>query len=341
MVRKVEASGSSALPVGYRRAEGSNLVVQYRSFRNTDPPGLVEIWNDSYTGRGAARLRHSSLLERHAFAKPYFDPAGLIVAEEDGRLLGFVHAAFGPNQRETVVSKGNGIICALAVRESLRHRGIGSELLNRGEAYLKERGAQALSAGMMRPLTPFYFGIYGGADLPGILDSDQAAGPFLQKRGYRPYDTTVILQRQLEQPVNVVDGRFANLRRRFDVRILPRIAVGTWWQECVLGLIEPVEFRLEEKLTGKPIARATAWEMEAFSCTWNQPSVGLLDVQVRDDLRRQGLGKFLMAQVLRYLQDQYFGLTEIHTLDQNTSAIGLFKSVGFEQVDVGRMYQKG
>src|SRR5262249_28882778 len=151
---------------------------------------------------------------------------------------------------------------------------------------------------------------------------------------------TLVFQRHLDQPVNVADGRFANLRRRFDVRILPRIALGTWWQECVLGLIEPVEFRLEEKVSGKPVARATAWEMEAFSCTWNQPAVGILDVQVREDLRRQGLGKFLLAQLLRYLQDQYFGICEVQTLDQNNVASGLFRSVGFEQVDVGHIYKK-
>jgi len=315
-------------------------VVQYRCFRNTDPPSLVEIWNESFVGRGAARLRHASLLERHVFAKPYFDPAGLIIAEEAGQSIGFVHAGFGPNQRETLVSKATGIILLMAVREAFRRKGIGAELLGRAEAYLKERGAQTICAGPMRPLNPFYFGIYGGSDSPGLLASDQGAAPFFEMHGYRAVETTLVYQRHLEQPINVPDGRFAGLRKRFDVRILPRIAVGTWWQECVMGLIEPVEFRLEEKTTGKMVARATAWEMEAFSCSWNQPAVGILDVQVRDDLRRQGLGKFLLAQLLRYLQDQYFGLVEVQASDHNQVAAKLFHSVGFAQVDVGRMFKK-
>ncbi len=315
-------------------------MVQYRSFRNTDPPGLVEIWNESFAGRGVARLRHPSVLERHVMAKSYFDPAGLIVAEENGEPAGFVHAAFGPNQRETLLSKSVGIICMLGVRPAFRKHGIAAELLKRGESYLKERGAQTINAGMMRPLTPFWFGLYGGSDLPGVLLSDNDAAPFLESQGYRSWDTTLVFQRQLDHPVNVADGRFVNLRRRYDVRILPRIAVGTWWQECVLGLVEPVEFRLEDKASGKPVARATAWEMEAFSCTWNQPAVGILDVQVRDELRRQGLAKFLLAQLLRYLQDQYFGLAEIQTLEQNLPAVNLIRSVGFDQVDTGRIYKK-
>lgn len=315
-------------------------MVDYRSFRNTDPPHLVEVWNESFTSRGVARLRHSSVLERHVFAKPYFDPQGLIVAEEDGKRLGFAHAAFGPNPRETLLCKQQGVICLVAVRPSSQRRGIGAELLRQAEAYLRERGAQTVCAGLLKPYTPFYFGIYGGSDLPGMPLSEKGAGPFLEKHDYKPLETTFIFQRFLDKPINIADGRFANLRRRFDVRILPRIALGTWWQECSLGLAEPVEFRLEEKLNGKVAGRATAWEMDTFSWTWNVPAVGILNIHVRDDLRRQGLGKFLLTQILRYLQDQYFGVTEIQTPETEQSLIGLYRSVGFEQVDAGRLYKK-
>jgi hypothetical protein len=70
-------------------------VIQFRQFRNIDPPALVEVWNDALTGRGAVRLRNSSPLESYTLSKLYFDPQGLILAEEGGRLLGFVHAGFG------------------------------------------------------------------------------------------------------------------------------------------------------------------------------------------------------------------------------------------------------
>ncbi len=314
-------------------------MVEYRTFRNTDPPLLVQIWNESMTGRGAARLRHSTVLERHVLSKPYFDPAGLVIAEEDGTPIGFSHVGFGPNQRETVLARAIGVVCLVAVRPAFRRRGIGSELLRRAEAFLRERGAQTIEFGNAKPVNPFYFGIYGGSDQPGLLDTD-GAGAFLEKRGYKGWDNTVVYQRLLDQPVNIADGRFAALRRKYDVRILPRIPLGTWWQECVVGLVEPVEFRLEDKTTGKPVAKASAWEMEAFSSTWNQPAVGLLDVNVRDDLRRQGLAKFLLAQLLRYLQDQYFGVVEVQAAESDKTAAALFGSVGFEKVDVGRAYRK-
>jgi ribosomal protein S18 acetylase RimI-like enzyme len=315
-------------------------VIHYRTFRNDDPPRLVDIWNQAFQGRGAVHLRHSSPLERHVFAKPYFDPQGLLIAEDDGQAVGFVHAGFGPNATETGLSQEAGVTCMLVVRPSHRRQRIGSELLRRSEEYLTARGARTLCVGAMRPLNPFYLGLYGGSELPGILASDADASAFVEDRGYQPVETCLIFQRRLDEVINIADGRFAALRRRFDMRILPRVAIGSWWQECVLGLVEPVEFRLEEKVGNRPVARALAWEMEGFSWRWNQPTVGLMEVQVQESMRRQGLAKFLLAQILRYLQDQFFGLVEIQALERNQAAVNLYLSAGLKQVDVGRRYRK-
>src|SRR5688572_10695523 len=60
--------------------KGQIAVVQYRSFRNTDPPRIVDVWNECFTGRGAVTLRNSTPLETLVFAKPIFDPAGFFLA---------------------------------------------------------------------------------------------------------------------------------------------------------------------------------------------------------------------------------------------------------------------
>ncbi len=315
-------------------------VISYRCFRNNDPPGLTAIWNEAFTGRGAVRLRHSSPLETHAFAKPYFDPAGLIVALDEGERVGFAQAGFGPTDTEAALSKAGGVTCLIGVRPTHRRHGIGTELLRRCEAYLTGQGAQTLYAGPMRPMNPFYFGLYGGSDLPGFLTSDASAEPFLLHHGYRVYDTCLVYQRALQQTLNVVDARFAALRRRFEVQVAPRSGIQSWWQECVLGPVELIDFFLEEKATAQIVARASVWEMEGFSWRWNQPAVGIADLDVRTDLRRQGLAKFLLAQLLRYLQDQFFGIVEVQTMERNEAAIQLYRGLGFEQVDTGRIYQK-
>jgi ribosomal protein S18 acetylase RimI-like enzyme len=315
-------------------------VIHYRSFRNTDPPILVDIWNEVFTGRGAVRLRHSTPLEHYVFAKPYFDPAGLILALDEREGIGFVHAGFGDNQDHTGISPLHGVTCMLGVRPSYRRRGIGSELLRRSEEYLRGKGATAFHAGPAPPYDPFYLGLYGGSEPAGFLASDPAAEPFFTRREYRVCQTNLVFQRRLDRPVKVVDSRFAGHRSRFELRIVPRKRAETWWQEATRGLVEPFEFRLEEKLSGHVVAQASVWEMEGFSWRWNQPSVGLTDLLVQPNWRRQGVGKFLLAQILRYLQEQYFGIVEMHTPQGNDIAVKLFRAVGFEQVDTGHAFRR-
>ena len=58
-------------------------MISYRRFLNTDPPALVDVWNETAAGRGSYPLKSSSLLDKWILSKPYFDPEGLIVAEEN------------------------------------------------------------------------------------------------------------------------------------------------------------------------------------------------------------------------------------------------------------------
>jgi len=306
--------------------ERFQFVVDYRNFRNNDPPGLAVIWNEAFTARGEVRLRHSSPLENFVFSKPYFDPAGLIVAVEENVLVGFAHASFGANQQQTALDPTAGVLSLIGVRPSHRRQGIGSELLRRSEAYLAGRGATAFFAGPMAPYNPFYFGLYGGSDSPGFLASDLPADHFLSRHNYQVQQTCLVYQRGLSQPINIVDGRFTALRKHYEVRIVPRTGAGSWWQECTIGPVEVVEFHLVDKATNQVAARTSVWEMDLFSWRWSQPAVGILDVEVLPELRRQGLGKFLISQMLRYLQEQYFGLTEVQLLDHNQVGIQCFRA---------------
>src|SRR5438270_8024631 len=271
-------------------------VVQYRSFRNYDQPGLAVIWNEAFTGRGGVRLRHSSPLENYVFAKPYFDPDGLIVAVDNDQLVGFAHAGLGTNDAQTTLAPDSGVSCARGVRPSHSRRGIGTQLLERCERYLAGRGARTFYAGPMAPHNPFYFGLYGGSELSGFLASDPSAEPFMRRRGYEIHDTCLVFQRSLTEPINVPDVRFPRLRQRYEVRIVPRSGTGTWWQECTLGPIELVEFHLQDKSTNQTIGKTAVWEMDLFSWRWNQPAVGVIEIEVAPESRRQGLGKFLLAQ---------------------------------------------
>src|SRR5437868_1256600 len=117
-------------PLAMKLQGQGGKVVLYRTFRNTDPPLLVEIWNEAFTGRGAKTF----------YAGPHW------------------------------------------------------------------------------PYNPFYLGLYGGCDSPGFLSSDPKAEPFLLRHQYKICLKTLVMQRRLDQPVRIIDPRFAPHRQRFQVR---------------------------------------------------------------------------------------------------------------------------
>ncbi len=315
-------------------------VIQYRIFRNTDPPALARLWNTCFTQRGAISFRGTTLLEYFLFAKPFFDPASLVLACAEGEPVGFALSGFGPNARGDGLDFSQGVICVLGVQPSYRRQGIGSELLRRSEAYLQQRGAQRTYAGPMAPLNPYTFALYGGSSSPGFLDSDTLARPFFEKHGYVLERSCQVLQRPLDAPVQSNDGRFPALRQRLEILGEP-YQEATWWQECVLGPIDLLDYRLRERATQRLVARANLWEMETFSMGWNEHAVGFVDVEVVLDCRRQGLAKFLLTQLLKHLQDQFFSMAEMQVPEENTPALQLARGLGFQIVDVGRLFRKG
>src|SRR5262249_9339788 len=210
-----------------------------------------------------------------------------------------------------------GVCCLLAVLPSHRGGGIGTELLRRGEAYLRGRGARDVFAGPMAPLNPFTFGIYGGSRSPGFLESDAGIGPFLERRGYRVADTVLVLQRHLDRPFNVIDGRLPAPRQRFEGRQQPpprpprrRRGGARWPGEAGRGGGGGEACRGGERGAAGPAVGAVVWEMAPFSCRWNEHAVGFLEVEVDEPFRRQGLARLLMGNVMRCYHDQYFTLVE-------------------------------
>jgi len=318
-------------------------MIQYRPFRNSDPPALVEVWNDAGTGRGFFPIRLAGVLDRWIFSKPYFDRNSLTVAydtEAGNKIVGFSLAGFAPNEERTQLDPTGGIVCCTLVRPDYRRRGIGTELTRRAEQYLTQNGAQVIVYGSQRPFNPYLFGLYGGANSPGILASEPQAEVFLNKLGYRKAEAHIVYQRRLDIPLGVTDARFVALRRQYDIQMIRPTSSTSWWEECIWGILEPTEFRLVDKMSGIPAGRAVHWELDGFSWKWNMPAAGLFDVEIRAHLRKQGLAKFLLASMLKLLQEQFYAVAELQVWADDPAGKGICQSLGFEEVDRGYRYRR-
>ena len=248
--------------------------MRFRAFRNTDPPKLAKIWSRQTPIRGYARSVTAQSLDIYVFSKPYFDRNGLIVAEDNHEIIGFVHAGFGPNADYTDISTEMGVTCMLLTDPNVDFESLAPQLLSESEKYMVGRGAKVLYGGCMYPLNPFYLGLYGGSELPGVLESDRQRVALYQNSGYVESDRCVILQRSLDGFRPPVDRRLLKIKRQYQVEHDTLPPVDRWWQVCVGPIGEPTRFEVRNRGGGQPCGRVRFWVIDMMSQNCGKLSVG-------------------------------------------------------------------
>ncbi len=282
----------------------------------------------------------AGILEQLVFSKPYFDPAGLIVAVENGAAVGFVHAGFGANEEQTALGTDLGTTYQLMLRSERRDDALADELLARGEAYLRQRGAKVIYGGGIRPFNAFYLGLYGGSELPGVLVGDAVLGAACSRSGYREIDRVLVLQRDLVDFRPFVTRAQRMLRRELAIRELYAPPPRSWWEACTLGDFERLRFSLFAVGSDEPLAEVDFWDIEPLSTQWGIPTVGLVDLHVASERRRQGLATFLLSEAFAGLRVRGVVRVEAHTMHHNEVALSLYERLGFAKVDEGVVYRK-
>jgi GNAT superfamily N-acetyltransferase len=207
------------------------------------------------------------------------------------------------------------------------------------EAFLRDRGAKVLYGGSLHPLNPFYLGLYGGSELPGVLDSDQPTQELFRSHGYREIDRAVQLERELLSFRPPVDRVQMLIRRSTSFATVPDPPPRTWWEACTLSGFDRLRFELSDK-AGQPLAQATFRNMEPMSAGWGVPTMGLVELEVLSDRRRQGLATFVLGESFRALQAQGIARVQVQTMRRNTAARALYAKLGFEQIDEGAVFRK-
>jgi GNAT superfamily N-acetyltransferase len=316
-------------------------VIEYRQFQNTDPPLLAELWRSATDRAPLAQPMSAALIEQHVLNKPYFDAAGLWLAIESDRPLGYVHAGFGAGEDQSSISTDLGTTAMLLVRPNAPDpHAVARELLARSENYLRSRGAKVLYSPAVHPLDPFYLGLYGGSELPGVLDTDQSIQTFFRDHGYREIDRTVVFQCQVGAFRAPVDRQQMSIRRRSQIAVVNDPPTRNWWNACTLGEFERVEYQLVDRASGKQLAGATLRTLEHSPANPGVRAAGLIEVAVDPAFLRQGMATFLLSEAVKELAHQGVGLVEAQTMQRNSAAIRLYEKLGFRRVDSGAVFRK-
>jgi GNAT superfamily N-acetyltransferase len=232
------------------------------------------------------------------------------------------------------------VICVVVVQPDGEPARTAAGLVERCEEYLRSRGARAIYGGGMSPWNPFYVGLYGGGDLPGILDSDTSAREAFASGGYRETGRNLLFQRELSGFETQIDRRQMQLRRQVIVEVTADAPTRTFWEASTLGEFELTRFDVVPRSGGRPIASATFRSLEPSGAMAVCRSAGLLNLFVDESYRRRGLACFLMSEAFRQFLRQGITKVDSQAREVDSAIIGVFQKLCLQESGRASVWRK-
>ena len=273
------------------------------------------------------------ICERHLLSKPYFDPAGLILAfrqmEQQVEIVGFVHAGFSRNPTGSGIDRTQGVVSTLKILEAPDSDEIAALLLKKACEYLTDSGATNIHAGSCFPYAPFYRGLYGGSDVPGVLEHDVNFITACEKNNFVQLDRIVVWQRSLKtfRPIGGRDQ--LAIRRKYKINTVSDATPKTWWGNCSLGMSQRERMSIFNKVTQTVCGDVSLWDMQPLYDGIARAR-GIYGLNVSEELRRSGIATFLLGEALKQSMQSGIELVEAQTRESESAAGGVFQKLGFE-----------
>jgi GNAT superfamily N-acetyltransferase len=157
-----------------KKTNGEQKAMRYEPIKPGSIPELMRLWNEEW---GESLPMREKILEQNVLSDPNVAEAGtwLAIDESAGQAVGYVVTKVWQDQASGLeFGRDDGYLHTLLVAPAYRRRGIGTELLARAEAALRDQGTKRVHVG-----NDFHLRIVPGVPAPSLITSN-----WLMKRGY-------------------------------------------------------------------------------------------------------------------------------------------------------------
>jgi len=298
---------------------------------------LVDLWNRLPNVSGLVEQIDYTTLERHVFAKPYFDHDGLSIAQENGKVIGFAHAGFSPQESLAELDYQTGVVSQLRLDASVTDGSVANTLLTMSVDYCKSKGAKTVHAGAFFPHSPFYLGLYGGSRLPGVIEQDTQCLAAFKEFGFVEHDQIIILELQLAELKSIMGRQQMSVRRNFLINATSDPLEQSWWESCTLGVAGRERFTVINKRSKEVSGAVSYWDMQPLSSSFCGKARGLYNLSIEENLRRGGIATYLVGESLKHLAKSDVKMVEAQTRSSDAASVALFEKLGFKKTSSGSL----
>lgn len=155
-------------------------MISIRSYRNSDTPDLLRLWNKHRESAGIHPPLTMAALEIVVLSRPYFQRNHLLVAADDRRTVGFLHwLPIAGDLRRAVVAN-------IALPEHPQQTEIAQQLFDRATEEAQASGISRLLIGNAPEYWTGYAGVGRSGMGGGVLDADEKVSRWAQLAGFQP-----------------------------------------------------------------------------------------------------------------------------------------------------------
>jgi len=303
-----------------------------RTYNLGDEARMVRLWNRYIAALHGCYPITEQDITFEVLSKVYFDPGGLIFAEEGRKVIGFVHAGFFAPDRITP-DYSQGTICMLVVEEGQRAAGL--KLVGAVVDYLRGRGAKTIRAfDIDHPRTPFYNGMYGG-EKAGLDEDHPQARKIFEAAHFTIETAAKIMTIVLKGPIPDFPCRNCEIV----VSAYPSVPEGRSFHDSY-GLHDAIT-RIEARVDGELAGSMITWRVERMEELTGKKLAAASYVHVEEKFRGTNVGQAMFRHLYDRLISERVETLGLGVNSQNARAIRFYEKIGMTILKNAYTYKLG